>query len=145
MRIKKFNSFNLNESAITADVEEIRDDIEFRLMDLGESIDLNVTDLIFRIGNITSADLNDLTYCVSWIISYSSGNGYDIELTAGNYLSFGGIGFYIPNCSNIEELDGVSQIELIRDYITEFYEGCLKLSEDKVTGCFLKLSLKKRL
>ena len=144
--IKKFNSFKLNESVDT-DVEEIRDEIESRLMDLGTSVDLDVTGLDFKIKNIISSDLEDVIYCVNWIISYCSSNGYGVELSAGNYeYSHSNFGFLIMNC-NFENLDDISEqlTTLFSDLkrLREFEIG--RYGDDKEsTGYFLKISLKER-
>jgi hypothetical protein len=146
MRIKKFNSFKLNESVDT-DVEEIKSDISDRLMDLGTSVDLVIDGLGFRINNIISSELEDVIYCVNWIISYSSSNGYVVELSAGNYESFHSLGFLITDC-NFENLDDISEqlTTLFSDLkrLREFEIG--RYGNDKEsTGYFLKICLKKRL
>lgn len=144
--IKKFNSFKLNESVDT-DVEEIRDEIESRLMDLGTSVDLDVTGLDFRIKNIISSDLEDVIYCVNWIISYCSSNGYGVELSAGNYeYSHSNFGFLIMNC-NFENLDDISEqlTTLFSDLkrLREFEIG--RYGDDKESASyFLEISLKER-
>jgi hypothetical protein len=146
-RIKNFKSFKLNESVDT-DVEEIKSDISDRLMDLGTSVDLVIDGLDFRINNIISSELEDVIYCVNWIISYCSSNGYVVELSAGNYeYSHSNFGFLIMNC-NFENLDDISEqlTTLFSDLkrLREFEIG--RYGNDKEsTGYFLKISLKKRL
>lgn len=144
--IKNFVSFSLNESVMKADVNEIKDDISDRLMDLGTSIDLDVTDLIFSITNIISADLDDVIYCVNWIISYCSSNGYNVELSAGNYSIIGDIGFFIPDCK-YENLDDVSeQLTILFDELKKLKEFELRRygNDNESTGYYLKISLKAR-
>ena len=145
-RIKNFKSFKLNESVDT-DVEEIRDEIESRLMDLGTSVDLVIDGLDFRINNIINSELEDVIYCVNWIISYSSSNGYGVELSAGNYeYSHSDFGFLIMNC-NFDNLDDISE------QLTTLFSDLKRLKEFEIgrygndnesTGYSLKISLKER-
>ena len=80
-RIKSFRSFRLNEGISKEDLQEIKDEISDRLLDLGESVKIDIGDnssqykditfglinIDFRINNIVSSELVDIINSVRWI------------------------------------------------------------------------------
>lgn len=158
-RIKNFRSFRLNEGISKEDLQEIKDDVEFRLKDLGASVKIEISDnssqykditfglinIDFRINNIVSAQLADIINSVRWIVGYSDSIGYDVELSAGNYSDFTKhIVFFIYNCTHLMATDGLSNLDIIEEQLISFYEDLIKLDDELAAGYFLKIILKER-
>jgi hypothetical protein len=159
MRIKNFRSFRLNEGINEGALQEIKDDVEFRLKDLGASVKIEISDnssqykditfglinIDFVIKNIVSAQLADIINSVRWIVGYSDSIGYDVGLYTPNYMGFGkNIGFFIYNCSHLMATDGLSNLDIIEEQLSSFYEDLIKEDDELAARYFLKISLKER-
>ena len=153
--IKNFGSFRLNEGISKEDLQEIKDEISDRLMDLGESVKIDIGDnssqykditfitfglinIDFRINNIVSAQLDDIINSVRWIVGYSDSIGYDVELSAGTDFTKN-IGFFIYNCTHLMASDGLSNLDIIEEQLISFYEDLIKLDDELAAGYFLKI------
>ena len=182
--IKNFRSFRLNEGIskesgdftkgdyydmmiskkLKEGLQEIKDEISDRLMELGESVKIDIRDnsyqykdislgvinIDFVIKNIVSSELVDIINSVRWIVGYSDSIGYDVELSAGNYNDFTKnslfkhIGFFIYNCTHLMATDGLSNLDIIEEQLISFYEDLIKLDDELAAGYFLKIILKER-
>ena len=158
--IKNFRSFRLNEGINEECLQEIKDEISDRLLDLGASVKIDIRDnayqykditfglinIDFVIKNIVSAQLADIINSVRWIVGYSDSIGYDVELSAGDYGEFlrNRAGFFIPNCTHLMATDGLSNLDIIEEQLTSFYEEIISKDVSIAKGYSLKISLKER-